>query len=161
MEHYLNAVKDLAIRFAQLGQPYPDSEVNDRILAGLGEEWEPLILALAPNLKNMSIDALSSLLLNQAAKKDHWRLAAPVLPLSCLLRPAPTTNLTAGSRRGSYGGRGRSSGRGGHHSPLLFSSLNFSLQGSDSDRGRRGGRSLTDRICIVYVESIVLFHCAI
>lgn len=108
MEHYLNAVKDLAIRFAQLGQPYPDSEVNDRILAGLGEEWEPLILALAPNLKNKSIDALSSLLLNQAAKKDHWRLAAPVLPLSCLLRPAPTTNLTAGSRRGSYGGRGRS-----------------------------------------------------
>lgn len=43
------------------------AEINaDHILAGLGDDWEPLYLALMPTLDSM-------LLLNQEAKPDHHK----------------------------------------------------------------------------------------
>lgn len=51
----------------QVGQPKSPAEVNDHLLAGVGEDWEPLILLLAPTLSVMSMDELPVLLLNQEA----------------------------------------------------------------------------------------------
>lgn len=68
MVKYLKEVKDLATRFAWLGQLQSTGDANDRILSGLGNEWEPLILALAPSVSTSKTDDLSSLLLNQDAK---------------------------------------------------------------------------------------------
>lgn len=67
MTDCLKDVIDLATRFAQARQPKQPIEVNDRILARLGEDWRPLILSLAPTLGMMSTDDLFALLLNQDA----------------------------------------------------------------------------------------------
>lgn len=68
MKAYLKDVTDLVTRFAQVGQPKQSSEINDRILAGPGEDWEPLILSLAPTIGSRMTDDLSALLLNQDAR---------------------------------------------------------------------------------------------
>lgn len=58
MEAYLKDVNELATCFAQFGQPKPSSEINDWILAGLGEDWEPLILSLTPMINSMTMNDL-------------------------------------------------------------------------------------------------------
>lgn len=103
MTDYLKDVTDLATRFAQAGQPKQPTEVNDRILVGLGEDWEPLILSLAPTIVSMSIDDLSALLLNQDARCAYCRSRIGP-PLSGLTGSLPTVNAV-------YGGRAQH----GHH----------------------------------------------
>lgn len=67
MTEYLKNVTDLANRFALLEQPKSMAELNDRALSSLDEEWEPLILSLAPTIATISTEDLSALLLNQEA----------------------------------------------------------------------------------------------
>lgn len=118
MSDYLKEVTDLATRFAQVGQLKQPPEVNDRILAGLGEDWEPLILSLAPTIGTMTTDALSALLLNQDARRAYRRSRTGP-PLSGLM---PSINVAYGSRPMSHHGRGRGAsrrGRGRNMSPNL------------------------------------------
>lgn len=68
MAAYLIEVSNLVAWFAQLGCPKPIPKVNDCILSGLGDDWEPLCLTLAPTINAMTTNNLASLLLNQEAK---------------------------------------------------------------------------------------------
>lgn len=106
MAEYLKDVTDLSTKFAQIGQPPSPGDVNDRILAGLGEEWEPLILALAPSLSTMTTDKLSSLLLNQDTR-GSYRQSRVVPPLSGLSTLPPSANVAASSHRRGASRTGR------------------------------------------------------
>lgn len=138
MTDYLKDVTDLATRFAQAGQPKQPTEVNDRILAGLGEDWEPLILSLAPTLGTMSTDDLSVLLLNQDARRAYRRSRTGP-PLSGLAGSLPVANAAYGGRTGQHGspgGHGRVSGRRGRGRHSSFSN-SFNPNWLQEQRGRR------------------------
>lgn len=47
------------------------AEVNDHILAGLGDERDALCLALALTIGMMTTESLLSLLLNQEGRRDY------------------------------------------------------------------------------------------
>lgn len=51
---YLTDASDLATRFTQLGRGKPVSKINDRILSGLGDEWDLFCMALAPTIDNIT-----------------------------------------------------------------------------------------------------------
>lgn len=71
MVDYLKEVTDLATRFAQVGQLKQTAKINDRILAGLGEDWDPSILSLASTIGTMAIEDLNTLSLNQDAYRPY------------------------------------------------------------------------------------------
>lgn len=63
MGEYLKEIGQLTMQFALTGHPQSVAEIDHRILSGLSEEWEPLILSLTPTLLTMTTDSLSALLL--------------------------------------------------------------------------------------------------
>lgn len=65
-----STVKWLATSFAQIGKPKSVAQINRCILAGLGSDWEPLVLALSPSRTARSTDELSALLLNNEARRQ-------------------------------------------------------------------------------------------
>lgn len=71
MADYVKEIIGLATRFAQVEQLKQTPEINDRILVGPDEDWEPLILSLAPTIGTMMTDDLSALLLNQNARRAY------------------------------------------------------------------------------------------
>lgn len=62
--------KEFATLFSLLGKPLSVLQTNRRITSGLGIDWEPLVLLLAPNLGTMSIKELCALLLSQEARRS-------------------------------------------------------------------------------------------
>lgn len=60
MADYLKNSMDLANWFALLGYPKSMTKLNDKVLSGLGEEWELLILLLSLAIATMSTEDLSA-----------------------------------------------------------------------------------------------------
>ncbi|XP_020089021.1 uncharacterized protein LOC109714763 [Ananas comosus] len=114
MIEYLKNVKQLATQFSLIGKPIMPLQLNRRITTGLGNDWEPLIRALAPSLSTMSTNDMSALLLNQEARCKYATSIEMTPPLSGLLGPTPATaNFVEGKGR-SNSSRG-ASGHGGHY----------------------------------------------
>ncbi|PKI78798.1 hypothetical protein CRG98_000865 [Punica granatum] len=113
MIEYLKNIKQLASRFSLLGKPLTSQQVNRRITSGLGVDWEPLVLALAPNLASMQIEELSALLLNQEARRQFQAASSTqsqAPPLSGLLdSPSAPPSASANIAFGRGRGRGRGS----------------------------------------------------
>lgn len=105
---YLKETTDLCNRFAQLGQPKSVTEINDQLLAGPVDDWEPLCLALSPAIDSTTTESLSSLLLNQQDKLDCRRSRGSP-PLSGLTdgttETAAVINFAAGGQRRGSGSR--------------------------------------------------------
>uniref|UniRef100_A0A6V7QRN4 Uncharacterized protein n=1 Tax=Ananas comosus var. bracteatus TaxID=296719 RepID=A0A6V7QRN4_ANACO len=91
MIEYLKNVKQLATQFSLIGKPITPLQLNRRITTGLGTDWEPLVLALAPSLSTMNTNDLSALLLNQEARRKYAASIEMTPPLSGLLGPTPAT----------------------------------------------------------------------
>lgn len=128
MGDYLKEVQQLGTKLAIIGKPESPADVNYRILSGLGEEWEPLILSLAPTIATMITDNLSSLLLQQEARRN-FRPARDSSGFAGILGSQPPSINMAAARsysgvqgRGNTGrgsGYGRVSGQRGHASNFL------------------------------------------
>ena len=73
MIDFVNSVKLLANKFAQIGKPKTAAKINCCFITGLGSDWEPLVLvlALSPSLSAVSTNELSALLLNQEARRSY------------------------------------------------------------------------------------------
>ncbi|XP_031396826.1 uncharacterized protein LOC116207851 [Punica granatum] len=66
---YINSVRQLATRFAQIGKPKSSEQINRAIVTGLGLDLEPLVLALSPSLTAMTTNELTNLLLHNESRR--------------------------------------------------------------------------------------------
>lgn len=142
MSDYLKEVKQLTIKFPLIGQQQLVHEINHRILSGLDEQWEPLILSLTPTMSTMATDNLSALLLQQEARRN-FRVArdSPLIARSGagLLGPPSFTNLATahGIRRGCGFIARRSGGAQGCGRSSSLESSNFVEQTQHLGGGRQ------------------------
>lgn len=111
MAEYLKQIMQLSEQFTLIGRPQSITKINHCIFSSLREEWEPLILYLAPTLPNMTIDNLSTTLLQQEARRNfHHARGSPVLGARLLGQP-----LSINLSRDSFGGHGFSGHDGRPH----------------------------------------------
>ncbi|KAI4302175.1 hypothetical protein MLD38_037956 [Melastoma candidum] len=98
MAVYINSVKQQALQYAQIGKPKSQADINRRIYTGLPIDWEPLILAQAERMLELSIEELESLLVGHEECRlyaaSHNETLTPgglssEAPLSGILGSAP------------------------------------------------------------------------
>ncbi|PKI45222.1 hypothetical protein CRG98_034400 [Punica granatum] len=71
MLRFINEVKKKALNFAQIEKPKTPIEINRHIYTNLGPEWEPFILAKSDTMITMSIDELTSLLMEHDDRRSY------------------------------------------------------------------------------------------
>ncbi|CAN1131586.1 Retrovirus-related Pol polyprotein from transposon RE1 [Linum perenne] len=101
---YLQRAKTIADQLGALGDPVSDDDLVSHILHGLDEIFRPFARSMESRHDSLSYDDLHSLLLSEELQlKRHHRQSADL----------SATALHAHGGRGSRGGRGRGSWRGG------------------------------------------------
>lgn len=72
---YYNKMKGLANTLAATSEPLKDSEVVSYILEGLGQEYDPLVVAPTKKNSNVSLPDLYAYLINFEARLDQHNSA--------------------------------------------------------------------------------------
>ncbi|PKI33288.1 hypothetical protein CRG98_046321, partial [Punica granatum] len=136
MVKFIRMVKDLALRYAQVGKP------NCQIYTGLSPYWEPIVLAQLERMLTMSTNELQSLLVSHEERRLYDQgtqsNASASAPLSCLLGVGPAKVLYKDGRKSGNGGKknlGKNNGGKGNDGKGGRGS------GDSTDRGQGGGGS--------------------
>lgn len=75
MSDYFNKVKNLADTLSAIGQPLLDEEVVSYMLAGLGEDYDPLVMSITTRVEPISLTEFYAHMLSFEIRKEHHNSA--------------------------------------------------------------------------------------
>ena len=120
---YYRQMRGFADAMASIGKPLQDDEVLGYILAGLGPEFEPLVVSITTRDDPISLSSFYAFFLSAELRLEQQASSGNI---------HPSANAAARNSDGHRGGQGGQGARGG--------------QGDQGGRGR-GGRGRAGRRC--------------